>query len=93
MAEAVIVNEMLTIQSNDGIQIEVELKLAQCFGKIRSVLDEMQTGQVGTDRITVVLDDVTGDILGKLLVWAEKHKVQKVFFCKTTQARFFLKHF
>ncbi|KAH8273060.1 hypothetical protein KR018_008319 [Drosophila ironensis] len=61
----------IKLESSDGMICAVDLRIAKCFGLIRTV---MQICKIPEDQNSVVpLARVNGEMLVKLLSWAEHH--------------------
>ncbi|KAH8273056.1 hypothetical protein KR018_006858, partial [Drosophila ironensis] len=61
----------IKLQSSDGVIYAVDLRIAKCFGIIKTV---MKICKIPEDQDSVVpLPRVKGDILLKILSWAEHH--------------------
>lgn len=66
----------IKLQSQDGRIFDVPLELARCSLTIKTMLEDL--GMEEGEEEVIPLPTVTGDILEKVLAWADHHKVSSV---------------
>ena len=69
------------IKSSDGEIFEVEVRVAQLFLLIKEMLDDLGVEETEVVSIPENAPEIRGVILGKILQWANHHKV-KVYSCQ-----------
>lgn len=64
---------LLKLQSNDGLQLEVEREVIFCSQMIKTMIQDLPANDDDDD--VIPLPNVCGEILKKVVEWAVHHKV------------------
>ena len=66
---------MIELQSSDGQIVKVEVKVAQCSRMLKDMIEALGATDNEVIPIPPNAPNITGDILRKIMQWADQHKV------------------
>ena len=67
-------NKQVKLTSNDGVEFEVDIKVAECSKTLKTMLDDL--GVEENEDVNIPLPNVNGETLAKVIEWCNHHKVR-----------------